>query len=193
MSGNPTDEVKQPAFVPQKKPWWYMSAKQIGVAAAFAGMALAITLAHIVVPIPGVPGGGGMDPSEIIRSVGSALGGPLVGAIIGIFGSVSSISNVISHIPPTVAMGLMYKYIYKTKKGVRMGLWIAAIAAYYFVFMVPFIALTTVFQYFKGDMGMFVPMLASILPGIAPEFVVTTIVTVIIWGALADKYTKPLW
>jgi hypothetical protein len=180
------------AFAAQKKPWWYMSARQIGVAAAFAGMALAITLAHLVVPIPGLPGGGGMDPSEIIRSIGAALGGPSVGFVIGLFGSVSSISNVVTHIPATVFIGWVYKRIYSYPKTTRMIYWLISIAVYYYIALVPLIALTTSIQYFKG-LDMFVPMLVAVAPGITPEFVVTAIVTTIIWGALPEKYTKPLW
>ena len=180
------------AFKTQKKPWWYMSARQIGVAAAFSGMALAITLAHLVVPIPGLPGGGGMDPSEIIRAIGSALGGPLVGLVIGLFGSVSSISNVTNHIPPAIFIGWAYKKIHTFDKTKRMAFWAGLVAVYYFVLLVPLIALSVSIQYFKG-LSMVIPMMATVTPGIFPEFVVTTIVTVIIWGALPEKYTRPLW
>jgi riboflavin transporter FmnP len=169
-----------------------MSARQIGVAAAFSGMALAIALAHLTVPIPGIPGGGGMDPSEIIRTIGAALGGPSVGLVIGLFGSVSSISNVITHIPATVFIGWMYKKIYDYPKTQRIIYWVLSLALYYYIFLVPLIALTTSIQYFKG-LDMFIPMIVTVTPGITPEFIVTTIVTTIIWGALPPKYTKPLW
>jgi len=179
-------------FKAQKKPWWYMSARQIGVAAAFSGMALAITLAHLTVPIPGIPGGGGMDPSEIIRTIGAALGGPSVGLVIGLFGSVSSISNVINHIPPAIFIGWAYKRIYDYPKTKRMIYWVLLLAVYYYIGLVPSIALSTSIQYFKG-LDMFIPMILAVTPGITPEFIVTTIVTTIIWGALPKKYTKPLW
>lgn len=54
-----------------KKP--LLSARQVGVAAAFGGAALALVLAGVTIPIPGTPVV--TDPREIFTTIGASLTG----------------------------------------------------------------------------------------------------------------------
>jgi len=57
----------------QRKP--VLTARQVGVAAAFGGAALALVLAGVTIPIPGTPVV--TDPREIFTTIGASLTGPM--------------------------------------------------------------------------------------------------------------------
>ncbi len=56
-----------------------LSARQVGIAAAFGGVALALVLAGITIPIPGTPVV--TDPREIFTTTGASLTGPIGGIV----------------------------------------------------------------------------------------------------------------
>ena len=68
----------------QRKP--VLTARQVGVAAAFGGAALALVLAGVTIPIPGTPIV--TDPREIFTTIGASLTGPMGGIVIGLLAGI---------------------------------------------------------------------------------------------------------
>ena len=174
-----------------------LSARQVGIAAAFGGAALAVVAAGLLIPIPGTLVV--TDPRELFTTIGAALTGPIGGAVVGFLAGIADplpIVAVISHVLGGIFNGLVYKHAswrFKDNKVVSLALWAAQVLVYYFVIIVPLIvALLFVFNP-DPEYGGFFSLLAAIEVGAVPEALITTVVTTIVMAALPEKYRRPLW
>ena len=125
-----------------KKP--LLSARQVGIAAAFGGVALAIVLAGITIPIPGTVVV--TDPRELFTTIGASLTGPIGGVVVGLLAGIADPSiqvvSMIAHMLGGVYNGFVYKnasWRFKDNKVVSLAFWAAQVLVYYFFVVVPLI------------------------------------------------------
>jgi len=189
MSDDPNIEVdRQPI----------LSARQIGVAAAFGGAALALVLAGVTIPIPGTPVV--TDPREIFTTTGAALTGPIGGIVIGILAGVAEpgipLASLLAHIIGGIYNGFVYKNLswrFRENNALRLVLWAVQVLGYYFIVVVPLFVVGLLLFYPDPEYGGFLAFLGVLEGGAAPEAIITTIVTTIIMAALPERYRRPLW
>lgn len=182
-----TEEIK-------KKPWYTLSTRQIGVAAAFGGGAYAVMALNLTVPFaPGLA----LDLGELFVSLGGSLGGPIAGIIVGLLKGLGKapLRNVPPHMLCGAFMGFWYALVYKwstkfnSAKWIRIAIWVPTMVFYYYVLLLPlllWIYATIVLQV------PFVPFFLSVAPLVVPEMIGTIIVTGIIWAALPERYSAPV-
>jgi hypothetical protein len=175
-----------------------LSARQIGVAAAFGGAALAIVLAGITIPIPGTPVV--TDPREIFTTTGAALAGPIGGIVVGILAGIAEpgipLASLLAHVVGGIYSGLVYKNLswrFRENEVARLGLWAVQVLGYYIVVVVPLFVVGLVLFYPDPEYGGFFALLGALEAGALPEAIFTTIVTTIIFAALPERYRRPLW
>ena len=182
----PGEEVKRPL----------LSARQIGVAAAFGGAALAIVLAGITIPIPGTPVV--TDPREPFTTIGASLTGPIGGNIIGILAGIAEpgipLASLLAHIVGGIYNGYIYKQVTYGRFAGRMRLvaWAVQVIVYYYVFVVPLFALG-VSIFYPDPTSSFFPLLLTLWVSVIPEAIFTTVVTTIVMAALPERFKRPLW
>jgi len=175
-----------------------LSAKQVGLAAAFGGCGLAIILAGFTIPIPGTVMVS--DPREIFTTIGASLTGPIGGMVVGFLSSVADptiqIASIIAHILGGIYNGFVYKnasWRFKDNKLVSLALWAAQVMVYYVVVMVPLLVAGLLLFFPDPEYTGYFAMVGAIEVGALPEAVFTTIVTTVIMAALPEKYRRPLW
>lgn len=180
----------------ERKP--VLSARQIGVAAAFGGAALAVVLAGLTIPIPGTPVV--TDPREIFTTTGASLTGPIGGIVIGILAGIAEpgipLASLLAHIVGGIYNGLVYKNLswrFRQKTGTRLVLWAAQVIGYYVLVVVPLFVVGLVLFYPDPEYGGFFALLAALEAGAIPETIFTTVVTTAIMAALPERYRRPLW
>ena len=175
-----------------------LSARQIGVAAAFGGAALAIVLAGITIPIPGTPVV--TDPREIFTTTGASLTGPVGGIVIGILAGIAEpgipLASLLAHIVGGIYNGFVYKILswrFRENNVARLALWAVQVLGYYVVVVVPLFVVGLVVFYPDPEYGGFFALLGALEAGALPEAILTTTVTTIIMAALPERYRRPLW
>jgi len=175
-----------------------LSARQIGVAAAFGGAALAVVLAGITVPIPGTPVV--TDPREIFTTTGASLTGPIGGIVIGVLAGIAEpgipLASLLAHIIGGIYSGLVYKNLswrFRENNVLRLALWAVQVLGYYFLVVVPLFVVGLVLFYPDPEYGGFFALLGTLEAGAGPEAILTTIVTTVIMAALPERYRRPLW
>jgi hypothetical protein len=180
----------------ERKP--LLTARQVGVAAAFGGAALAVVLAGITIPIPGTPVV--TDPREIFTTIGASLTGPLGGIIIGILAGIAEpgipLASLLAHIVGGIYNGFAYKNVawrFNQNRIAYLVLWALQVLVYYFIVVVPLFAVGLFMFYPDPEYGGFLTFLVALEAGAAPETIITTIVTTIIMAALPLRYKRPLW
>lgn len=185
-----------PRVETQRRP--LLSARQVGVAAAFGGAALALVLAGITIPIPGTPVV--TDPREIFTTTGASLTGPLGGIVIGILAGIAEpgipLASLLAHIIGGIYSGFAYKNVAWRAHQDRLtylALWVLQVLVYYFLIVVPLFALGLVLFYPDPEYGGFFTLLGVLEGGVIPEALLTTAVTTIIMAALPERFRRPLW
>lgn len=180
----------------QKKP--VLSARQVGVAAAFGGAALALVLAGVTVPIPGTPIV--TDPREIFTTIGASLTGPMGGIVIGLLAGIAEpgipIASLLAHVVGGVFSGVVYKnfsWRLRNNKVASLVAWAVQVILYYVLIVIPLFAVGLVVFYPDPEYGSFFAFLGAIELGGMPEIALTTIVTTIIMAALPERFRRPLW
>lgn len=182
------ETVKKPLLTP----------RQIGIAAAFGGAALAVVLAGLTIPIPGTVVV--TDPRENFTTIGSALTGPIGGLVIGFLAGIAEPgipwASLLAHIVGCVYMGLAYKFVYNrfTARWTRLVSWAILVLIYYFVFVVPLFVLG-IWIFYPAETGgeAFLALLATLATGAIPEATLTTAFTTIIMGILPERFKRPVW
>lgn len=188
MSDNKVESSKKPL----------MSARQVGVAAAFGGAALALVLAGVTIPIPGTPVV--TDPREIFTTIGASLTGPIGGVVVGLLAGIAEpgipLASLLAHVVGGVFNGLVYKnfsWRFNANKPLSLVAWALQVVAYYAIVVVPLFVVGLMVFYPDPEYGKFFAFLAALEAGAVPEMVLTTVVTTIIMAALPERYRRPLW
>lgn len=179
-----------------KKP--LLSARQVGMAAAFGGAALALVLAGVTIPIPGTPVV--TDPREIFTTIGASLTGPVGGVVVGLLAGIAEpgipLASLLAHVVGGVFNGLVYKnfsWRFKEKKALSLAAWALQVFAYYALVVIPLFVVGLMVFYPDPEYGGFFGFLGALEAGAMPEALFTTVVTTIIMAALPEKYRRPLW
>ena len=193
MSAQPPPSISMEA---ERKP--LLSARQVGVAAAFGGAALALVLAGVTIPIPGTPVV--TDPREIFTTTGASLTGPVGGIVIGILAGIAEpgipLASLLAHIIGGIYSGLVYKNLswrFRDSKVAYLALWAVQVLGYYILVVVPLFVVGLVIFYPDPEYGGFFALLGVLEAGALPETIITTVVTTIIMAALPERYRRPLW
>ena len=188
MANNKVESTKKPL----------LSARQVGMAAAFGGAALALVLAGVTIPIPGTPVV--TDPREIFTTIGASLTGPIGGVVVGLLAGIAEpgipLASLLAHVVGGFFNGFVYKNVswrFKDTKVVFLALWAAQILAYYFVVVIPLFVVGLMAFYPDPEYGGFFGFLGALEAGALPEALITTTVTTIIMAALPERYRRPLW
>jgi len=179
-----------------KKP--LLTARQVGVAAAFGGVALALVLAGVTIPIPGTPVV--TDPREIFTTIGASLSGPLGGIVVGLLAGIAEpgipLASLFAHVVGGVLNGLVYKnfsWRFKDNKVLSLVAWAIQVMGYYVLVVIPLFSVGLMIFYPDPEYGGFFKFLGVLEAGGIPEMLLTTVVTTIIMAALPERYRRPLW
>jgi hypothetical protein len=187
-----------------------VSARVIVVSIVFGAVALLIVLAELFVPIPGT--GVVTDPREIFTTVGAALTGPAGGIIVGTFAGIGEafigvpqgripLASLIAHVTGGVWMGWSYKKLVFNRLRMPMLVlaWAALVLVFYFFLAAPGFTIGQSLFYpeqfteFYGKGASLVDAYLTLAQGVAPEALITTLITSLVIVALPQRYRRPLW
>jgi riboflavin transporter FmnP len=146
-----------------------------------------------------IPMGPGLalDLGEIFVSLGSALGGPVAGIIIGFLKGIGAgpDRNIPPHMLVGAVWGFWYAFLYKYTanrrwgKWIRIAAWTASMPVYYYVLLLPL--LLWIYATFTLKVPWW-PLFQTVAPLVLPEMVGVTAITDIIWAVLPTKLAAPV-
>ena len=175
-----------------------LTARQVGVAAAFGGVALALVLAGVTIPIPGTPVV--TDPREIFTTTGASLTGPIGGIVIGLLAGIAEpgipLASILAHVIGGIFNGLVYKNLswrFRKNKIAYLATWALQVILYYSLVVIPLFVVGIMVFYPDPEYGNFFAFLAALEVGGIPEMLLTAVVTTIIMAALPENLRRPLW
>ncbi|NLN70677.1 MAG: hypothetical protein GX142_07840 [Chloroflexi bacterium] len=175
-----------------------LTARQVGVAAAFGGVALALVLAGVTIPIPGTPVV--TDPREIFTTTGASLTGPIGGIVIGLLAGIAEpgipLASLLAHVVGGIFNGLVYKNLswrFRKNKIASLAAWALQVVLYYLLIGIPLFVIGIMVFYPDPEYGNFFGFLVALEVGGIPEMLFTTVVTTIIMAALPENLRRPLW
>jgi LytS/YehU family sensor histidine kinase len=175
-----------------------LTARQVGVAAAFGGVALALVLAGVTIPIPGTPVV--TDPREIFTTTGASLTGPIGGIVIGILAGIAEpgipLAGLLAHIVGGIFNGFVYKHLswrFRKNKAVSLVLWALQVILYYMAVVIPLFVVGVMIFYPEPGQEKFLVSLLTLEAGGIPEMLITTVITTIIMAALPENLRRPIW
>ncbi len=174
-------------------------------ALVFGAITMVIMLSGFHIPIPG--GNVVTDPREIFVTLGSALTGPIGGALIGSMSGIFDPTEgwtlivMLYHAVGGIWMGFAYKKLVHEHLEMPVALagWVGLVLAYYYVFMVPisiyvtYLTKPAVFEAIFGASAPSLDVLLGIFNFVLPEAILTSVITALILAALPRKYHQPLW
>ncbi len=137
-----------------------------------------------------------LDLGEIFVTLGAALGGPIVGLVVGFLKGIvyEPVRNVPSHMFAGFVWGIWYMYLWRytanhrNGKWVRIGLWTVTIPVYYYVLLMP---LNLWIHAIVNEVS-FVSLFARIAVLAVPEIIGTIVATDIVLAILPDRLAKPV-
>jgi hypothetical protein len=170
------------------------------------GLSYLIGIADFIILVP-LGEGAGLGGAEIFGTLAAALGGPIAAVITGLLNGAAGYlvtrdvfpwptslymasADLIAHIIAMLAAAFCYRFLHERAKKRPLALlagWVLIVAIYYFVVLTPI-------QVFL--VNTFVPGFGAYMDFVSviwPEFLITTIVTTLIWFALPVRYRRPLW
>ncbi|PKO07186.1 MAG: hypothetical protein CVU41_02585 [Chloroflexi bacterium HGW-Chloroflexi-3] len=175
-----------------------LTARQVGVAAAFGGAALALVLAGVTIPIPGTPVV--TDPREIFTTIGASLTGPMGGIVIGLLAGIAEpgipLASLLAHVVGGLFNGFVYKNLswrFRNNKVASLVAWALQVVLYYVLIVVPLFVVGLAVFYPDPEYGGLLAFLGALEVGALPEMALTTVVTTIIMAALPERFRRPLW
>jgi len=170
------------------------------------GLSYLVGIADFIILVP-LGEGAGLGGAEIFGTLAAALGGPIAAVITGLLNGAAGYlvtrdvfpwptslymagADLIAHIIAMLAAAFCYRFLHERAKKRPLALfagWVLIAAIYYFVVLTPIqVFLVNIFAPGFGTYMDFVGV-------IWPEFLITTIVTTLIWFALPVRYRRPLW
>ena len=156
------ESVVQNLVENQRKP--VLTARQVGVAAAFGGAALALVLAGVTIPIPGTPIV--TDPREIFTTIGASLTGPVGGVVIGLLAGIAEpgipLASLLAHVVGGVFNGLAYKNMsWRLPK--KVSVWLPGRCRSFFIMsiVIPLFAAGLTLFYPDPEYGSFLAFLGA--------------------------------
>jgi len=116
-------------------PLWGFGSREIGITAAFGGLAFAMRALGIVIPVGAVIN---IDPRDLLWILGSALGGPISGLVIGILCGIPSglpVGDIVHYALVGFLIGLAFRTIgrawYYAALAILLLVWDAIVSLIY--------------------------------------------------------------
>jgi hypothetical protein len=116
-------------------PIWQFGAREIGITAAFGGLAFATRALGIVIPVGAVIN---IDPRDLFWILGSALGGPISGLVIGILSGIPSglpVGDIVHYALVGFLIGLAFRTVgrpwYHVALAILLLIWDAVVSLIY--------------------------------------------------------------
>lgn len=176
----------------------------IGLVAGGLIYLLGVAEFRILVPLGE---GASLGGAEILGTLAAALGGPIASVITGLLNGAAGYlitrdvfpwptslyvagADLIAHIIAMWAAAFCYRFMHERAKNSFLALlasWVLIVAIYYFVVLTPIQVLLV--NAFIPGFGAYMDFVSVIWP----EFLISTIVTTLIWFALPARYRRPLW
>lgn len=186
------------------------SSKVIAVSLTFGGVALVVVLAELIIPIPGT--NVVTDPREIFSTLGAALTGPIGGLIVGVLAGIGEafigapaeripLASLLAHVAGGLWMGWGYKKLVFNRLQMPTLIlgWAGLVLVFYYILAVPgFVIGQWLFypdQYaaFYGEAASLIEVYLTLARGVAPEALITMMITSLVIVALPRRYRRPLW
>jgi len=170
------------------------------------GLSFLILVANFRILVP-LGEGASLGGTEIFGTLAAALGGPIAAVITALLNGAGGYlitrdvlpwptslyvasADLMAHIIAMLAAAFCYRFLHeraKKRTPALLGGWVLIVAIYYFVVLTPIQVL--LINTFVPGFGTYMDFVSIVWP----EFLVTTIVTTLIWYALPAHYRRPQW